>query len=232
MKERLLQTREVETPLWDFERPPGRSRSRQKRSGGSEKTLRGNCLHCHHGAWHLPPLQHLWWPLLLVMGGSSLYRDRSPRTKDPGIPLMILLPRRRPSKASRSPLPFPLKKEAERVASVHTLFEVAIGQNKPSSRWVYDRLKKFFPRKTKEHLVYFSNVLCITLSEFHLTSACSPLGMCALVLLPVVEAELPPLENYLHEDELGLQDIHVCCIAAIKQLGAWLHPGRHDHMIQ
>ena len=47
--------------------------------------------------------------------------------------------------------------------------------------------------------------------------------MCAPVLPPVVEAELPPLENYLHEDELGLQDIHVRCIATIKWLGAWLH---------
>ena len=109
------------------------------------------------------------------------------------------------------------------MASIHTLFEAAVGQNKPSSRWVYDCLKKFFPHKTKEQLVYFSNVLCITLPEFHLTSACSPPGMCALVLPPVVEAKLPPLENYLHEDELESQDIHVRCIATIKQLGAWLH---------
>ena len=72
-------------------------------------------------------------------------------------------------------------------------------------------------------MVYFSNVLCIALPEFHLTSACSPLGMCAPVLLPVVEAELPPLENYLHEDELESQDIRICCIAVIKWLGAWLH---------
>ena len=47
--------------------------------------------------------------------------------------------------------------------------------------------------------------------------------MCAPVLPLVVEAELPPLENYLHEDKLGLQDIRVCCIATIKWLGAWLH---------
>ena len=97
------------------------------------------------------------------------FRDKRPRdpSKDP-------TPRRRPSKASQLPLPFPLKNEAERVASVHTLFEAAVGQNKPSSQWVYDRLKKFFPRKTKEQLVYFSNVLCIALPEFHLTSTFSP----------------------------------------------------------
>ena len=130
---------------------------------------------------------------------------------------------RDPSKASQSPLPFPLKNEAERVASVHTLFEMAVGQNRPSFRWVYDRLKKFFPRKTKEQLVYFSNVLCIALPEFHLTSTCSPLGMCAPVLPPVMEAELPPLKNYLHEHKLELQDVHVHCVAAIKRLGAWLH---------
>ena len=105
-------------------------------------------------------------------------------------------PRRRPSKASQSPLPFPLKSESERVANIHTIFEAVIGQNRPSSMWVYDRLKKFFPHKTKEQLVYFSNVLCISLSEFHLTSACSSLGMCAPVLPPVVEAELPPLESH------------------------------------
>ena len=76
---------------------------------------------------------------------------------------------------------------------------------------------------TKEQVVYFSTVLCIALPEFHLTSECSPPGMCALVLPLVVEAELPPLENYLHEDELGSQDIRVHCIATIKWLGAWLH---------
>ena len=92
------------------------------------------------------------------------------------------------------------------MANVHTIFEAAIGQNRPSSMWVYDHLKKSFPCKTKEQLVYFSNVLCISLSEFHLTSACSSQGMCAPVLPLVVEAELPPLENYLHE-ELESQDI-------------------------
>ena len=83
--------------------------------------------------------------------------------------------------------------------------------------------KSSFPRKTMEQLVYFSNVLCLSISEFHLTSTCSPPGMCTPVLPLVVEAELPPLENYLHEGELEAQDVHVCCIAAIKQLGVWLH---------
>ena len=66
-------------------------------------------------------------------------------------------------------------------------------------------------------------MLCLSISEFHLTSACSPLGMCAPVLPLVVEAELPPLENYLHEGELEAQDVRVRCIAAIKWLGVWLH---------
>ena len=162
-------------------------------------------------------------PLPLVMGGLITVQGWKSRDKRPRDPSKDPTPWRRLSKASRLPLPFPLKNEAERVASIHTLFEVAVDQNKPSSQWVYDRLKKFFPRKTKEQLVYFSNVLCITLSEFHLTSACSPPGMCALVLPPVVEAELPSLENYLHEDKLGSQDIRLHCIAAIKRLGAWLH---------
>ena len=61
-----------------------------------------------------------------------------------------------------------------------------------------------------------------------------------------MEAELPPLENYLHEEELESQDIHVCCIDAIKRLGVWLHrvdmttrynearansPCSHDHKL-
>ena len=153
---------------------------------------------------------------ITVQGRKS--RDKRPRdpSKDP-------TPQWRPSKASQSPLPFPLKSESERVASVHTIFEVALSQDRPSSEWVYDRLEEFFPRKTTEQLVYFSHVLCLSISEFHLTSACSSPGMCALVLPPVVEAELPPLENYLHEGELEAQDVHVCCIAAIKWLRVWLH---------
>ena len=109
------------------------------------------------------------------------------------------------------------------MANVHTIFEAALNQNRPSSKWVYDRLKVFFPRKTVELLVYFSNVLCLSISEFHLTSGCTPPGMCTPVLPPVVEAELPPLEMYLHDGEQGTQDICIRCIATIKQLGVWLH---------
>ena len=61
---------------------------------------------------------------IMVQGRKS--RDKRPRdpSKDP-------TPPRRPSKASRSPLPFPLKSESERVANVHTIFEAAISQNRP-----------------------------------------------------------------------------------------------------
>ena len=107
--------------------------------------------------------------------------------------------------------------------NVHTIFEAALSQTGPSSQWVYDCLEVFFPRKTVEQLVYFSNVQCLSISEFHLTSGCTPPGMCAPVLPPVVEAELPPLEMYFHEGELETQDICVRCIAAIKWLGVWLH---------
>ena len=106
---------------------------------------------------------------------------------------------------------------------MHTIFEVALSQDRPSSEWVYDRLEEFFPCKTTEQLVYFSNILCLSISEFHLTSTFSPPGMCAPVLPPVVEAELPPLENYLHEGELVAQDVCIRCIAAIKWLRFWLH---------
>ena len=153
---------------------------------------------------------------ITVQGQKS--RDKRPRDPSKGP-----TPQQRPSKAFRSPLPFPLKSESERVASVHNIFEVALSQDRPSSEWVYDRLKKFFPRKTTEQLVYFSNVLCLSISEFHLTSTCSPPGMCALVLPPAVEAELPPLENCLHEGELEAQDVRIRCVAAIKQLRFWLH---------
>ena len=106
---------------------------------------------------------------------------------------------------------------------MHTIFEAALSQDRPSSEWVYDCLEEFFPCKTTEQLVYFSNVLYLSISEFHLTSTCSPPGKCMPVLPPVVEAELPLLENYLHEGELEAQDVYICCIAAIKQLGVWLH---------
>ena len=151
-----------------------------------------------------------------VWGQKS--QDKRPRdpSKDP-------TPRRRPSKASQSPLPFPLRNEAEWVANVHTIFETALNQTRPSSKWVYDCLKMYFTHKSEEQLVYFSNVLCLSMAEFHLTSGCTPSGICSLVLPPVVEAELPPLEMYLHDQELGTQDVCIVSEATIKQLGVWLH---------
>ena len=109
------------------------------------------------------------------------------------------------------------------MADIHTIFEAALSQTRPSSEWVYDCLEVFFPCKTVEQLVYFSNVPCLSISEFHLTSGCTPPGMCAPVFPPVVEAELSPLEMYLHEGELETQDVCVRCIASIKQLRVWLH---------
>ena len=107
-----------------------------------------------------------------VQGWRS--QDKRPRdpSKDP-------TPRWRPSKASRSPLPFPLRSEAERVANIHTIFETALNQTRPSSKWVYDHLEMYFPHKSEEQLVYFSSVLCLSITEFHLTSGCTPLGMCS-----------------------------------------------------
>ena len=64
--------------------------------------------------------------------------------------------------------------------------------------------------------MYFSNVLCLAIAEFHLTSGCTPAGMCSPVLPQVVEAELPPLETYLHEREVGMQDVHILSEAVIK----------------
>ena len=62
-----------------------------------------------------------------------------------------------------------------------------------------------------------------TITDFHLTSGCTPISMCSPVLPQVVEAELPPLKTYLHDRELGMQDICILSEAAIKQLWAWLH---------
>ena len=151
-----------------------------------------------------------------VWGQKS--RDKRPRdpSKDP-------TPRQRPSKASRSPLPFPLRSEAERVANVHTIFEMALNQTRPLSKWVYDCLETYFHHKSKEQLVYFSIVLCLAIAEFHLTSGCTPMGMCSPVLPPVMEVELPPLETYLHDRDLGKQDVRILSEAAIKRLGVWLH---------
>ena len=64
--------------------------------------------------------------------------------------------------------------------------------------------------------MYFSNVLCLAIAEFHLTSGCTPTGMCSPVLPQVVEPELPPLETYLHGREVGTQDVSILSEAAIK----------------
>ena len=153
--------------------------------------------------------------------GFTPVRGRKSRDKRPRDPSKDPTPRRRPSKASWSPLPFPLRSEAERVANIHTIFESALNQTRSLSQWVYDCLKTYIHHKSKEQLVY--NVLCLAITEFHLTSGCTPTGMCSPVLPQVVEAELPPLETYLHERELGTQDVCILSEAAIKRLRAWLH---------
>ena len=68
VKGRPLQAREVEMPPWVINRSPGRSKSRQRRSGGPKTTLGGNCLHHCYKAQH--PLLHPIWPPLPVMMGS------------------------------------------------------------------------------------------------------------------------------------------------------------------
>ena len=133
----------------------------------------------------------------MVQGRKS--HDKRPRdpSKDPTL-------RRRPSKASHSPLPFPLRSEAERVSNVHTLFESVANETQPTVPWVYDCLIKYYPQWAKEQMVYLSNVLCIAIVDFHLTCGCNPTGMCSPVLPQIIEVELPPLDAYLHEYQVGI----------------------------
>ena len=109
---------------------------------------------------------------MTVQGRKSHDKRLRDPSKDPTL-------RRRPSKASHLPLPFPLRSEAERVAKVHTLFKSVTHETRPSSPWVYDRLRDYYSQKTKEQLVYFSNMLCLAILEFHLTCGCTATGMCS-----------------------------------------------------
>ena len=72
-------------------------------------------------------------------------------------------------------------------------------------------------------MVYLSNMLCIAITEFDLTCACNPMGMCSPVLPQIIEVELPPLDAYIHEYQIGTQDTHVLSPAAVNRLGVWLH---------
>ena len=112
--------------------------------------------------------------------GFTPVRGWKSQDKRPRDPSKDATPRRRPSKASQSPLPFPLRSEVERVANVHTIFELALNQTRQSSQWIYECLPDLLPHKSEEQLVYFSNVLCLAITEFHLTSGCTPTGMCSL----------------------------------------------------
>ena len=113
--------------------------------------------------------------------GFTTVQRRKSHDKRPRDSSKDLTPRRRPSKASCSPLPFPLRSEAERVAKVHTLFKLVTNETWPSSPWVYDCLTDYYPCQAKEQLVYFSNVLCLAISEFNLTCGCTATGMCSPV---------------------------------------------------
>ena len=152
----------------------------------------------------------------VVSGRKS--HDKRPRDpcKDPTL-------RRRPSKASCSPLPFPLRSEAEKVFNMHTLFKSVANETQPTVPWIYDHLMEYYPQKTKEQMVFLSNMLCIVIAEFHLTCACNPMGICSPMLPQIVEVELPPLDAYIHEYQVGTQDTRVLSPAAVKHLGVWLH---------
>ena len=70
--------------------------------------------------------------------GFTTVQGRKSHDKRPRDPSKDSTPRRRPSKTSHSPLPFPLRSEAERVAKVHTLFKSVAHETRPSSPLVYD----------------------------------------------------------------------------------------------
>ena len=155
--------------------------------------------------------------------GFIMVQGRNSHDKRPTDPSKDPTPRRRPSKASCLPLPFPLRSEAERVANVHTLFESVTNETRLSLPWVYDCHVEYYPRQAKEQMVFFSNVLCLAIQEFHLTCGCTATGMCSPVLPQIVEAELSPLDAYLHEHEVGTQDVHILSDAAVKCLRVWHH---------
>ena len=65
--------------------------------------------------------------------GFTVAQGRKSHDKRPKDPSKDPTPRRRPSKASCSPLPFPLRSEAERVSNVHTLFELVANKTWPTA---------------------------------------------------------------------------------------------------
>ena len=174
----------------------------------------------------LPP-PPLWKGATMTLStdnqGFTLVTRRKSRDKRPWDPSKDPTPRRRPSKAACSPLPFPLRSEAERVSDVHTLFESVTNETGPTVPWLYNNLLKYYPQCVKEQIVYISNVLCITIVEYHLTCGCNPIGMCSPVLPQIIEAELPPLDAYLHEHQVGTRDIRIFSLAIVKGLRVWLH---------
>ena len=118
-------------------------------------------------------------------GGFITVQGRKSRDKRPRDPSKDPTPRRRPSKASRLPLPFPLKNKAERVASIHTLFEAAIGQNRPPLDGSMTASRSSFPARPRSS--WYTSAMCCVSPSLSFTSplhaplwACVPLCCCQL----------------------------------------------------
>ena len=126
-------------------------------------------------------------------------------------------------KEARSPQPFPLRSYEERVAQVLQVYEAAGQLDRARCRWVKKIIQSRFPKKAQKEIVYITNLLVASISEFHLTSTCLPVGHCRPVVPSFVEDELPPVEEYLSEAERNTRDVRSLNGAAIKRLAVWLH---------
>ena len=107
-------------------------------------------------------------------------------------------------KKARSPQPFPLRKYEERAATTYKLFEAAGQLQEASCFWIKHLVTDHYPQKSMEEIIYISNIIVVMISEFHLTSACVPVGHCRIIIPSFIEDDLPPEEEYLTPEEQGV----------------------------
>ena len=112
-----------------------------------------------------------------------------------------------------------MKKKSKRAAEVQVLFEATGNFMEPTFPWIYDCLYHRYPEKLRRNTVDLSNLLTVSIVEFHLACA----RMCTLILPATVEIELPNIDGYLEENKVGTLDMCILNSASIKHFTVWLY---------
>ena len=120
----------------------------------------------------------------------------------------------------------PLQSDEERKKACNSLYEVVRAINVIQSNWIFKMIMaRLINDDCTQGDVQFSNLLLVSITEYHLTASVRPYSSIGPILPKEIDQRLPHISEYMPpEDVFSTEDVRLKdAKAAVLMLATWLH---------